>query len=42
MANHYGGIEETKQIQEQTIRDSEIGLQRIEQLQVPYEKLKKM
>lgn len=36
------GIEETKQIQEQTIREREVGRQRIEQLQVQYEKLKKM
>ena len=36
------GIEETKQIQEQTARDREEGRQRIEQLQLQYEKLKKM
>ena len=36
------GIEETKQIQEQTARDREEGRQRIEQLQLQYEKLKKV
>ena len=36
------GIEETKQIQEQTVREREEGRQRIEQLQLQYEKLKKM
>ncbi len=36
------GIEETKQIQEETIRNREEGRKRIEQLQLEYEKLKKM
>lgn len=36
------GIEETKQIQAQTVRDREEGRQRIEQLQLQYEKLKSM
>ncbi|WP_341323904.1 toxic anion resistance protein [Solibacillus sp. FSL H8-0523] len=36
------GIEETKQIQAQTVRDREEGRGRIEQLQLQYEKLKSM
>lgn len=36
------GIEETKQIQEETIRNREEGRKRIEKLQLEYEKLKKM
>lgn len=36
------GIEETKQIQAETIRNREEGRKRIEQLQLEYEKLKKM
>lgn len=36
------GIEETKQIQAQTVRDREEGRNRIEQLQLKYEKLKTM
>lgn len=36
------GIEETKQIQAETVRNREEGRQRIEQLQLQYEKLKKM
>ena len=36
------GIEETKQIQEETIRNREEGRKRIEQLQLEYEKLKSM
>ena len=36
------GIEETKQIQAQTVRDRDEGRQRIEQLQLQYEKLKSM
>lgn len=36
------GIEETKQIQAETLRNREEGRKRIEQLQVEYEKLKKM
>lgn len=36
------GIEETKQIQAETVRNREEGRKRIEQLQLEYEKLKKM
>jgi len=36
------GIEETKQIQQETIRSREEGRKRLEQLQLEYEKLKKM
>lgn len=36
------GIQETKQIQEETVRDREEGRKRIEQLQLEYEKLKTM
>lgn len=36
------GIEETKQIQEETIRNREEGRRRIEKLQLEYEKLKRM
>lgn len=36
------GIQETKQIQEETVRAREEGRQRIEKLQLEYEKLKKM
>ncbi|QBK26174.1 toxic anion resistance protein [Ureibacillus thermophilus] len=36
------GIEETKQIQQETIRSREEGRKRLEQLQMEYEKLKKM
>lgn len=36
------GIEETKQIQAETVRNREEGRKRLEQLQIEYEKLKKM
>lgn len=36
------GIQETKQIQEETVRQREEGRQRIEKLQLEYEKLKRM
>ncbi|MER1990469.1 MAG: toxic anion resistance protein, partial [Solibacillus isronensis] len=36
------GIEETKQIQAETVRNREEGRKRIEQLQLEYEKLKSM
>ena len=36
------GIEETKQIQAETVRNREEGRKRIEQLQLEYEKLKNM
>ena len=36
------GIEETKQIQAETVKNREEGRKRIEQLQLEYEKLKSM